>query len=104
MELKQPSGTLICDATALPFPFILRGWKAGDWMRPFGMDGRAKKLSDLFADNKLSLSEKETAVIIESPELDRDGDGHVAAVAGLRMDEALRVAKGSEKILKIMIL
>ena len=104
MKLKQPSGTLICDAGALPFPFILRGWRAGDWMCPFGMEGRAKKLSDLFADNKFSLSDKDAAVVIESPELERDGEGHVAAVAGLRMDEALRVAKGSEKILRITIL
>ena len=99
--LKQPAGTLICDAGALPFPFTLRGWRAGDWMRPFGMGGKAKKISDLFTDNKLSLTDKELAVVVYSPALDRDGDGHVAAVAGLRMDEALRVAKGSVQIVRI---
>ena len=102
--LKQPAGTLICDAAALPFPFILRGWQAGDWMRPFGMDGRAKKLSDLFTDRKLSLSEKEDAVVAYSPALDAEGDGRVVAVAGLRMDEALRVREGSERIIRITIL
>ena len=100
MKLKQPAGTLICDTAALPFPFILRGWRAGDWMRPFGMGGRAKKLSDLFTDAKYSLSEKEAAVIVESPTLE---EGRVAAVAGLRMDEALRVAKGSGKIVRITL-
>ena len=99
--LKQPAGTLICDAGALPFPFTLRGWRAGDWMRPFGMGGKAKKISDLFTDNKLSLTDKELAVVVYSPALDRDVDGHVAAVAGLRMDEALRVAKGSVQIVRI---
>ena len=101
MALKQPAGTLVCDAGALPFPFILRGWRAGDWMRPFGMGGRAKKLSDLFTDAKYSLSDKEAAVIVESPVLE---DGHVAAVAGLRMDEALRVAKGSVQMVRITVL
>lgn len=101
--LKQPAGTLICDAAALPFPFTLRGWRAGDWMRPFGMGGKAKKISDLFTDSKYSLSDKESAVVVYSPVLDRDGDGHVAAVAGLRMDEALRVAKGSVKIVRITL-
>ena len=101
-DLRQPAGTLISDAEALPFPFILRGWRPGDWMRPFGMDGKAKKLSDLFTDNKLSLSEKESAIVVESPAL--EGDGHVAAVAGLRMDEALRVAKGSGNIIRITLL
>ena len=104
VSLKQPAGTLICDATALPFPFRLRGWQPGDWMRPFGMGGRAKKLSDLFADNKLSLSDKESAVVVDSPAIDGKHDGHVAAVAGLRMDEALRVAEGSGKIIRITIL
>ena len=101
MALKQKAGTLICDAEALPFPFTLRGWRAGDWMRPFGMGGRTKKLSDLFTDAKYSLSDKEAAVIVESPVLE---EGHVAAVAGLRMDEALRVAKGSVQIVRITIL
>jgi len=101
--LKQPAGTLICDAAALPFPFTLRGWQAGDWMRPFGMEGRAKKLSDLFTDNKLSLTEKDAAIVVASPALDKDGS-HVAAVAGLRMDEALRVAKGSVQIVRITVL
>jgi tRNA(Ile)-lysidine synthase len=103
ITLKQPAGTLICDAATLPFPFILRGWHAGDWMRPFGMDGKAKKLSDLFSDGKFSLSDKEAAVVVYSPSLDKAGDGHVAAVAGLRMDEALRVAKGSVSILRITL-
>ena len=103
-SLKQAKGVLICDASALPFPFILRGWQAGDWMRPFGMGGRAKKLSDIFTDRKMSLSDKEDAIVVYSPALDDDGDGRVAAVAGLRMDEALRVREGSAKVLRISVL
>ena len=101
MPLKQPEGVLACDADALPFPFLLRGWQPGDWMRPFGMEGRAKKLSDLFADRKMSLTDKESAIVIVPA---CDTDGHVAAVAGVRMDEALRIAKGSVSILRITLL
>jgi tRNA(Ile)-lysidine synthase len=104
MTLKQPAGTLICDAAGLPFPFTLRTWQAGDWMRPFGMSGKTKKLSDLFTDSKMSISDKDSAVIVYSTSLDKNRDGHVAAVAGMRMDEALRVAKGSEQIVRITIL
>ena len=103
-SLKQDEGVLICDASALPFPFMLRGWQAGDWMRPFGMGGRAKKLSDIFTDRKMSLSDKESAIIVYSASLDDTGDGRVAAVAGLRMDEALRVREGSAKVLRISVL
>ena len=101
MPLKQPEGVLACDADALPFPFLLRGWQPGDWMWPFGMEGRAKKLSDLFADRKMSLTDKESAIVIVPA---CDTDGHVAAVAGVRMDEALRIAKGSVSILRITLL
>ena len=103
-SLKQDEGVLICDASALPFPFMLRGWQAGDWMRPFGMGGRTKKLSDIFTDRKMSLSDKESAIIVYSTSLDDTGDGRVAAVAGLRMDEALRVREGSAKVLRISVL
>ena len=99
--LKQPAGVLVCDADALPFPFTLRAWRPGDWMKPFGMGGRSKKLSDLFTDAKMSRTDKETAVVVAP---DSWEEGHVAAVAGLRMDEALRVAKGSEKVLRITLL
>lgn len=102
MKLKQDGGVLICDAAGLPFPFILRRWKAGDWMRPFGMDGRSKKVSDIFTDLKFTLHEKESAVVIEPLS---DGDGsHIAAVAGYRMDEALRITKGSTNIIRITVL
>ena len=100
-SLKLPAGVLACDAATLPFPFLLRRWQPGDWMRPFGMGGCAKKLSDLFTDRKMSLSEKESAVVIVPS---GETDGHVAAVAGVRMDEALRIAKGSETILRITLL
>ena len=104
MDLRQDKGVLICDAEALPFPFTLRKWKAGDWMRPFGMGGKSKKISDLFTDLKLSLTEKESAVMIASDSFDPEDPSHVAAAAGYRMDEALRITKGSKHIIKISIL
>ena len=102
--LKQPAGVLVCDAGVLRFPFILRGWMAADWMRPFGMGGKSKKISDLFTDLKFSLSDKESAVMLVSPALNSDGDGHVAALAGHRMDEALRIPEGSTKAIRISLL
>ena len=37
--------------------FIMRGWRTGDRVRPFGLKG-SKLLSDLFSNAKLSLNEK----------------------------------------------
>ncbi len=102
--LKQPAGVLLCEAEALKFPFAVRHWKEGDWMRPFGMEGRAKKVSDIFTDLKYSLSQKEKTAIVVSPALAEDDGSHIAAIAGVRMDEALRISKGSTEAIRISIL
>ena len=73
-------------------------------MQPFGMKGK-KKLSDLFTDLKYDLARKDAAVIIYCPEMDAEAEGHVAAVVGLRMDEALRIPEGFKgKYLKISLI
>jgi tRNA(Ile)-lysidine synthase len=51
------------DADSLKFPLILRNWKNGDKIRPFGMKGQ-KKLSDFFNDNKLNLKQKENILVL----------------------------------------
>lgn len=104
MNLRTDDGTLMCDAGMLPFPFVLRRWEAGDWMRPFGMHGRAKKVSDIFTDLKVPRYEKEKSVIVISSSLDARDSAHVAAIAGYRMDEALRISKGSRHIVKISVI
>lgn len=98
--LKQPTGTLVMNAAALGFPFTLRGWRHGDWMRPFGMKGRKKKLSDMFTDMKFTAEDKRKAVLLVK---EGQNDGHVMALLGHRMDEALRVTKGSEHIIEISV-
>lgn len=108
-RLKASSGAIVADASALPFPFLMRGWRHGDWMRPFGMRGR-KKLSDIFSDMKLSLDEKDSAVVFVRPSADENGNAgeHVAAVCGnasgkfcCRADEALRASSGTSMLLCI---
>lgn len=56
----------------LTFPFLLRGWQNGDWMRPVGLNGK-KKLSDIFTGLRLSIEEKSRALVIVLPALAGDG-------------------------------
>ena len=82
-SLKQPVGTTVAN---LGFPFTIRHWKEGDWMRPLGMKGRRKKLSDMFGDLKFSALEKERALVIA-------GEGsHVLALVGYRIDESIALS------------
>lgn len=109
--LRQPAGTLILDAA--PFdgaPPRIRPWKAGDWMVPLGMKGR-KKLSDLFADLKFSAGDKARARVVEYPGLSgepqpagsRCRGARVAALAGYRIDDSLKVSEETMHILKISL-
>ena len=80
LDPKQPEGTTVVN---LRFPFTVRRWQSGDWMRPLGMNGRRKKLSDMFVDLKLSAGQKERALVIA------DEGSHVLALIGYRVDESV---------------
>ena len=102
MPLKQPEGTIILDAAKFKFPFVLRKWRAGDWMIPLGMKGK-KKISDLFTDLKYSHIQKERAVILVDMAGDFAEHQHVAGVAGVRIDGRYKVTENTETILRITI-
>ncbi len=82
-SLKQPEGVTV---TNLGFPVTIRRWNEGDWMRPLGMGGRKKKLSDMFGDLKFTPSQKEKALVIA------DEGSHVLALIGYRIDESVALS------------
>ncbi|MBQ3207947.1 MAG: tRNA lysidine(34) synthetase TilS [Bacteroidales bacterium] len=103
MPLQQPAGTLIFDAGKLKFPFVCRKWRKGDWMIPFGMRGR-KKISDLFADLKYDALEKESALMIVDCRGEMAEKQHVAAVMGVRSDDAYKVDESTASVIRITVL
>ena len=103
MPLQQPAGTLIFDADKLRFPFVCRKWRKGDWMIPFGMRGR-KKISDLFADLKYDALEKESSLMIVDCRGEMAEKQHVAAVMGVRSDDAYKVDESTASVIRITIL
>ena len=102
MSLKQPAGTLVFDAEKLTFPFVLRSWRNGDWMIPFGMRGK-KKLSDLFADLKYGSAEKDAAVVVVDCKGDSAELQHVAALLPVRMDDRYKVTGSTKEIIRITL-
>lgn len=95
-KLSMDNG-IICDASKLSFPFILRGWKEGDWMSPLGMNGRRKKLSDLLKDDGVGVSQRSATICVA------DGS-HVLAIPSIRrIDDAIRIDDETTRILKITI-
>ena len=102
MPLKQPAGTLILDASKLNFPFVLRGWRNGDWIIPFGMKGK-KKISDLFTDLKYGSMDKSSAVVIVDCKGDYAEQQHVAGVLPVRIDDHYKVTETTKEIIRITL-
>lgn len=66
---------------------VLRHWREGDRMRPFGMKG-SKLLSDMFTDMKFPPEARKVAWLLEA-------DGKIVWLLGVRAADAFRVAPGS---------
>lgn len=90
------NATIFVDEDKLEFPLVLRHWQQGDSFYPFGMDGKSKKLSKLFKDEKLSLIEKENTWLLCS-------DNQIVWVIGIRPDERFKTDHSTQKILKIQL-
>ncbi|MCE1200398.1 MAG: tRNA lysidine(34) synthetase TilS, partial [Marinilabiliales bacterium] len=84
------------DLHKIEFPLILRRWKPGDSMIPFGMKGR-KKLSDLFTDLKMSRPDKEKQWLLCSGQ-------DVVWVVGVKADDRFRISQSTQTLLHIRLL
>jgi tRNA(Ile)-lysidine synthase len=91
------SNTIIfVDEDKLTFPLEIKRWQEGDAFQPFGMEGKSKKLSKFFKDEKLSLIDKEQLWILWS------GD-KVVWIIGLRQDERFKISTATKNKLKIAL-
>jgi len=77
--------TALLDADRTPLPLRIRGWQAGDRFCPLGMEGRSKKLQDLFTDLQLSRFEKERVRVVET------AAGEICWLAGYRADDRFKI-------------
>lgn len=86
--------TIFVDEDLLRYPLVLRRWQEGDFFQPFGMNGKSKKVSKFFKDEKLSLIEKEKTWLLCS-------DNEIVWIVGIRQDERFRITSTTKNILKI---
>ncbi|MFV8369852.1 tRNA lysidine(34) synthetase TilS [Flavobacterium sp. LB2R40] len=88
--------TIFVDADKLQYPLVLRHWNEGDKLQPFGMNGKSKKVSKLFKDEKLSLIDKENTWLLCS-------NDQIVWIIDVRQDERFKVQNTTRNILKIQL-
>jgi len=87
---------IFVDADKLKFPLSLKKYEEGTVFQPFGMDGKSKKVSKLFKDEKLSLLQKENTWILYSNE-------EIVWVIGIRQDERFKIDTKTKNSLQIAL-
>ena len=82
------------DAQKVVFPLTVRRVEEGDWMVPFGMNGR-KLLSDLMTDRKMTVFEKRRQLVVV------DAQGVIVWAVGLRTDGRMAVGADTQEVLEL---
>ena len=80
----------------IKFPLFVRRWKEGDYFYPSGMNGKKKKVSKYFKDEKFSLSDKENTWLLCT-------ENEIIWVIGHRADDRFKVTGNTTQILKIEV-
>jgi tRNA(Ile)-lysidine synthase len=80
-------------AASLTLPLAVRSWQAGDRFRPLGMEGRRKKLQDLFVDRKVPREARGSVPLVV------DGEDRIVWVVGEPVAEDFRVTDPSQGVI-----
>jgi tRNA(Ile)-lysidine synthase len=98
-EVRFSKGNTVAyaDFDKVAFPLVVRTWRAGDVICPLGMNGRAKKVSDVLIDSKISISEKSAVRVVT------DATGKIMWVVGLRSDERFSLTEKTSAAIKISV-
>nr|WP_315169740.1 tRNA lysidine(34) synthetase TilS [uncultured Flavobacterium sp.] len=94
---KADSSAIFVDESKLAYPLVLRKWQEGDFFYPLGMNGKSKKVSKFFKDEKISLLDKENTWLLCSNDT-------IVWVIGMRADERFKVEYTTNTILKIELI
>ncbi len=73
------------DLDCAPFPWVVRGFRPGDRIRPLGMTG-SKKVKDIFMDEKVPLERRRLVPLVIS-------NGELVWVCGYRIGHSARVTE-----------
>jgi len=94
LHSNTDNSIIFVDADKLKFPLSIKKYEEGAVFQPFRMNGKSKKVSKLFKDEKLSLLQKENTWILYS-------NDKIVWIIGIRQDERFKVDKSTNNIIQI---
>jgi tRNA(Ile)-lysidine synthase len=83
------------DIDAAPFPWVMRGFSAGDRILPLGMSGH-KKVKNIFIDLKIPIADRQRNPLIFSGE-------KLIWVCGLALSATSRVTPKTKAVVRVAI-
>ena len=91
VNLSSLPGSAFLDVKKVTFPLLLRKWRQGDYFYPLGL-AKKKKVSRFLIDQKVSPTDKENVLVLES-------DRRVCWIVGMRIDDRFKVTDGTKEVL-----
>jgi tRNA(Ile)-lysidine synthase len=88
---EVPPQRVVLDAGQLGLPLVVRSRRAGDWLRPVGVNGR-KKVQDLLVDRKVRADIRNEVPIVA------EAGGRIVWVAGLATDADFRPSSDTNAV------
>jgi tRNA(Ile)-lysidine synthase len=94
-EPDEPPGAMTASVPleGVSLPLTVRSRRRGDALRPAGMQGRRKKLQDLFVDRKVPRELRDSVPLVV------DSDDRILWVVGQAVAEEIRSTTASEGVL-----
>jgi tRNA(Ile)-lysidine synthase len=92
----KDNSIIFVDADKLKFPLSLKRVEEGEVFIPFGMNGKSKKVSKLFKDEKLSLLQKDNIWILYS-------NNEIVWVIGIRQDDRFKIDTYTKNSIQIAL-
>lgn len=87
--------TLYADFEKLEFPLLLRKAEPGDRIKPLGMKGKSKPVSEVIAEAKLDLAEMESVYVLADQK-------EVVWVLGLKISESICITNKSKEVVALL--